>query len=849
MKKQILFIGALVALSLVSCNKPSSSSLLSSSSEMLSSFSSESLISSISEYTVTWIVDGNVSYEKYNEGEMPSYKYGTSKESDKVYSYTFTGWDKELVPVVEDTTYTAQYSETYIDYTITWVVDGQETKETYHYGDTPVFKGSTEKAKDAQYTYTFKCWDKELAPVEENTTYTAVFDTELNKYTVTFIVDGVEVKVDYYYGETPQYDKTPEKEANEQYHYTFTGWDKEFVPVTENVTYTAVFREDINQYTITWVVGLDTFSEDYNYGETPSFKGDTTREDSAKYHYTFTGWDKDISVVTGNETYVAQYDSEIRKYNVNFYSESGELLFTKEYEYDQVPQYQGEVPSKSQTNYYTYTFNGWRCGDSVYDAELPPVIGETNYYANYAEAAREFTVTIRCLNLDGTQIGEPTIVKKTYGESYEIQSPVVDNKTADRQVIKGSITGDVEEVIYYSDVSVYDGTSISASLSGSGTQEDPYLITSGDDLAFLKEEINVNSNYYADNYFKMTKSIDLTNASNFVIGSSSAVSFAGKLDANHCSIIGLNVSGTAVGRALFCALSASASIEYLSVYGTVSGAQYSGGIVGRNLGTLSHCYNYVDVSHKGSNGCGGVAGGNAGTINECINYGTVTTTDTKEKIGGISGVGETSGVFTNCINYGQVKGNNYVGGIVGEFQNKATKVEQCINYGKIIGGKRTGGITGASGALVTNCINKGEVTSETTGDLYIGGISGAATSTSKYISCTNDGIVHASGRYLGGIVGCTGSNSSPTITNCVNNGEITSTSNGVGGILGGTLNSGPVTITGCANHGAITGADKVGGIVGALTAGTESDNTNDGLITNNVESGYDILVGSDYRNA
>lgn len=45
----------------------------------------------------------------------------------------------------------------------------------------------------------------------------------------------------------------------------------------------------------------------------------------------------------------------------------------------------------------------------------------------------------------------------------------------------------------------------------------------------------------------------------------------------------------------------------------------------------------------------------------------------------------------------------------------------------------------------------------------------------------------------------------------------------------------------------ITGADKVGGIIGALTVGTEENNINEGLVTNNLNSSYDVIIGADER--
>ena len=69
-----------------------------------------------------------------------------------------------------------------IAYVITWIVDGVTTTESYSYGETPEFKGSTDKEKDAEYIYTFAGWDTEIAPVTGDATYTATYDKALRAY-------------------------------------------------------------------------------------------------------------------------------------------------------------------------------------------------------------------------------------------------------------------------------------------------------------------------------------------------------------------------------------------------------------------------------------------------------------------------------------------------------------------------------------------------------------------------------------------------------------------------------------------------------------------------------------------
>ncbi len=261
------------------------------------------------EYTVTWIVDGVTTTETYVEGTTPSYKGTTDKAADAQYTYTFAGWDNEIAAVTGDVTYTAQYNKTVNEYTVTWIVDGVTTTETYAYGATPSYKGTTDKTPDAEYTYTFAGWDTEIATVTGNATYTAQYNKTVNKYTVTWIVDGVTTTETYAYGATPSYKGTTDKAPDAEYTYAFAGWDKEIAAVTGDATYTAQYDETVNEYTVTWIVDGVTTTETYAYGAAPSYKGTTDKAADDQYTYTFTGWDKEIAAVTGDATYTAQYDA------------------------------------------------------------------------------------------------------------------------------------------------------------------------------------------------------------------------------------------------------------------------------------------------------------------------------------------------------------------------------------------------------------------------------------------------------------------------------------------------------------------------------------------------------------
>lgn len=75
---------------------------------------------------------------------------------------------------------------------ITWVIDGKvAAEEDYLKGTMPSFKGSTDKAPDDGYRYTFTGWSPEVVVAEEDATYTAQYsETARVFYTIAFNANG-----------------------------------------------------------------------------------------------------------------------------------------------------------------------------------------------------------------------------------------------------------------------------------------------------------------------------------------------------------------------------------------------------------------------------------------------------------------------------------------------------------------------------------------------------------------------------------------------------------------------------------------------------------------------------------
>jgi uncharacterized repeat protein (TIGR02543 family) len=409
-------------------------------------------------YTITWNnADGTtLKTDTVAYGGMPSYSGDTPiKEADAQYTYTFKGWSPEVTAVTGDATYTAMYDQTLRSYTVTWKNDDGtvlETDENVSYGTTPEYNGETPtKSGTDQYSYAFKGWSPAVSTVTGDVTYTAEYTENTNSYTVTWNnADGTTLKTDTVaYGETPSYSgDTPTKEADAQYTYTFKGWSPEITSVTGNQTYTATYDQTLRSYTVTWKNddGTELKTETVNYGETPSYTGETlTKAQTDEYTYTFSGWNPTISTVTGDVTYTAQFTAEKRTYTITWKNDDGTVISTVQVAYGETPKFSGDTPTKQSTEQYEYTFTGWKAvSDDGTKTDIVAVVGDATYTAQYSSNVRKYTITWK--NSNGEELkteqveygktpsydGTPSITPDAhYTATFKGWTPTISKVTAD----------------------------------------------------------------------------------------------------------------------------------------------------------------------------------------------------------------------------------------------------------------------------------------------------------------------------------------------------------------------------------------------------------------------------------
>ena len=241
-------------------------------------------------------------------------------------------------------------------------------------------------------------------------------------------------------------------------------------------------------------------------------------------------------------------------------------------------------------------------------------------------------------------------------------------------------------------------------LSGSGTEDDPYLLATAADLKAFRDMANAEAS--SKLCATLTADIDLGGEAWTPFEPSSGYvseAYAGTFDGANHTIKGLSVNSTSSkGVGLFGTV-CGATIKNLMVEGNVSASNsaFAGGIVGKTQtsATIDSCSFAGTVTSTKKNSAAGTAG-----IVGRVNAGTVT--------------------ITNCANTAAINGTGAIAaGILGNGGNNKVTIENCYNTGAISSQWYASGICGSDtlpASKITNCYNSGTITATNGGSYYAG---------------------------------------------------------------------------------------------------------------------------------
>lgn len=334
------------------------------------------------EYTVVWKnYNGDILETDTNvtKGTMPSYDGPTpTRPSSEQYSYTFSGWDPSLSPVVSNATYVAQYENVLISSKIIFDLNGGATTSS----TAPIYVSSI-KTEDFFFNvtkpdYNFRGWSYNGAKVfdqkgnllfvpemSETMTFKAIFAQDVYLTIVSNLNDAGTIRGEGTYPYNSQVDVV----ATTNRGYIFIGWydynsdtllsnqeTYSYMMRSEDVTLEARFKYDT--YTLTVVsshplLGSVMIKGDVSYSETSYRDFDYLSSVSISAYtktdeYRFLGWFSEVgdlvetnAVYTfampyGNYTLYARWDAP--SFNVNIskqYENAGTVTGAGPHQYNE----------------------------------------------------------------------------------------------------------------------------------------------------------------------------------------------------------------------------------------------------------------------------------------------------------------------------------------------------------------------------------------------------------------------------------------------------------------------------------------------------------------------------------
>lgn len=328
----------------------------------------------INKYTVQFLnYDNSVLQEELLAyGTMPTYKgENPSRESTVEFNYTFKGFDKTIASVVGAATYIAEYDSTPVTYEVVFKNGSEILKTQYvEYG-----KAATAPATPTREGYVFNGWDKSFTSVKSALVVNALFAAAPKHQLIVYVDGKVEISEDVYEGASYTLPSAAEKTG-----YKFEGWydnkgnylgqPGDVITISADISIEA--RYSVLSYTITFVDdnGAIIESGSVEFGTMPTAPADPFKASTAQYTYEFAGWTPAVSMVTGNVTYTASYNSVLNAYKVTFLDYDGTTLKSQNVKYGAA----ATAPAEPERD--GYKFIGW-------DNEFDEIVMNLDVTAQY----------------------------------------------------------------------------------------------------------------------------------------------------------------------------------------------------------------------------------------------------------------------------------------------------------------------------------------------------------------------------------------------------------------------------------------------------------------------------------
>jgi len=229
--------------------------------------------------------------------------------------------------------------------------------------------------------------------------------------------------------------------------------------------------------------------------------------------------------------------------------------------------------------------------------------------------------------------------------------------------------------------------------SGSGSSENPFIITTVEELNAIRNHLVLPHHFRLDNDIDLTAYLEDQSQGWLPIGNMVAP-FIGNFNGNGHMITGLWIYRSGQSNVGLFGVVNNATIRNLGVeiaHDGIIGNNYVGGIAGRLAGSSSITSSYATGDVSGNLNVGGLVGLQDGFNSSITNSYAVVNVKGRNNVGGLVGGRPLGGSITNSYSTGDVTGDLNVGGLMG---SGGGSIVRSYAVGNITGDTNFGGLVG-----------------------------------------------------------------------------------------------------------------------------------------------------------
>lgn len=377
--------------------------------------------------------------------------------SDEKYTYTFEKWINYHNGMIlnDNIDFIAQYFVELNEYTVTFknIDETVLYKVNVKYGNTAIYLGEEPiRPTIENKNFIFIGWDKSINNITTDLVVYAVYEDITNKVLVNVVVDNKSTIQYIEIGADASLPDDPVKEG-----YTFKGWDKTNLNITESTTITAIF--EINYYNVCYMIDGEILGSVQNLPYNSKIE---SKEAPEKDGHIFIGWSNEIENVPAGDYIIYGHYVDVSELNTVYDgSEKNFGVYDSYKDYSIKYYYNNEITRNvlnageykivfeyTEKNDLSYTFEyefSIEKGVSIITADDIDVVYDGNSYSviyclNHDEAvvmttlnsfknAGEYTVNLVVLettNYYGCEVTKTINIRKN---TYDLSSISFDDKT------------------------------------------------------------------------------------------------------------------------------------------------------------------------------------------------------------------------------------------------------------------------------------------------------------------------------------------------------------------------------------------------------------------------------------